>query len=151
PSATAFDTSVVVATMPTDTNPLSFFPSCNPSAQFIDDAGNFVARNPRILEARPEAFFDKHITVADPARLYFDAHLSRVRVGNGALDDLEINAGVRNLYHFHCSDRDRCCHSSSPNVSYSFQRELARASSGTLTVGLIRRPLSSGEPLRQVH
>src|SRR5271169_4559963 len=89
-SAPAFGTCVVLPAMPADADTLSLLPSGDPGAQFIDDACHFVPRNPRILNARPEAFFYKYVAVADAARLHLDEHLSRARVRNFALDDLQI-------------------------------------------------------------
>jgi hypothetical protein len=111
-SATAFETRVVVAAIPADADPLSLLPSGDLGAQFIDDAGNFVARNPRILNSRPEAFFHKHVAVANAAGLYSDPDLSSFWRRNLALDNLEIRARFRNLRRFHRFEcgLHKCCH-----------------------------------------
>jgi hypothetical protein len=68
-SSPAFGTRVVLPAMPADADTLSLLPSGDLGAQFIDDACDFVPRYPRILNSRPEAFFYKYVTVANPAGL----------------------------------------------------------------------------------
>src|SRR5713101_6411481 len=74
-SSPAFGTGVVLPAMPADADTLSLLPSGDLGAQFIDDACDFVPRNPRILNSRPEAFFYKYVAVANSAGLYLDAYL----------------------------------------------------------------------------
>src|SRR5215471_482094 len=52
-SATALKTCAVMAAVPADTDALSLLPVGDISARFVDDAHDFVSRNPGILEARP--------------------------------------------------------------------------------------------------
>src|SRR5215471_19154778 len=58
-STSALETGVVPAAVPTHADTLSFLPSGDLGTKFIDYACNFVPRNPRILNSRPEAFFHK--------------------------------------------------------------------------------------------
>jgi len=48
-----------------DPRALPLSPLLNTGAQFIDHTDNFVPRNARILNSRPEALFRKHIATAD--------------------------------------------------------------------------------------
>src|SRR5262249_13730113 len=112
------ETRVVAAAIPAYADPLSLLPSGDLGAQFIDDAGNFVARNPRILNSRREAFFHKHVAVANAAGLHFDPDLSSSWRRNLALDNLEIRARSWNLHRFHRFDSGfhKCCHSASSRI-----------------------------------
>jgi hypothetical protein len=110
-----------MAAVPADADTLSLLPRGNPGAHFINDACDFVSRNARILNARPQAFFREHVTVANTTGLYLDAHLSWTRLRNLALDDLEISSRFGNLRNLHwCRlwfDRDsERCHESSQFV-----------------------------------
>jgi hypothetical protein len=101
-STPALVTRIVLPAMPTDADALSLLPGGDLGAEFIDDAGNFVPRNPGILNSRPEAFLHKHVTVANATGLDFDPHLASAGLRNLALDDLEISSGFRNLSRHHC-------------------------------------------------
>ena len=68
---------------------------------FIDDARDFMSGNTGILNSWPSAFFREHVTVADTAGLHFDEHLSRTRLRNFVLDDLEIASRLADLYCLH--------------------------------------------------
>jgi hypothetical protein len=58
--------------MPTDADSLTWFPSRDLPANSVNAPSHFVARHPRILKAGPQALFDEHIAMANPAR--FDFH-----------------------------------------------------------------------------
>jgi hypothetical protein len=90
-----------MAAMPTDTDALTQLPLGNAVAQFVDDARDFMSRNPRILNAGPRAFDRKHVTVTNPTSLHPDPDLSRARLGDLALHDLETRAGLGNLRDLH--------------------------------------------------
>ena len=113
-AAPARETRSVMAAVPADTDALPLFPCGNVRTQFIDDARDFVSRDAGILNSGPKAFFREHIAVADATGLHFDAHLSRHRRGNLALDDLEIGTGLGNLRCLHWCDCEFCsCHCAS--------------------------------------
>src|SRR5579863_4323738 len=113
-SSPAFGTRVVLPAMPTDADTLSLLPSGDLGAQFIDDACDFVPRDPRILNSGPEAVFHEYVAVANPTSLHLDEHLSRTRLGNFTLDNLEISPRFGNLRHLHRCCRDLCtCHDAS--------------------------------------
>src|SRR5262245_2045597 len=65
--------------------------------------------NARILNARPCAFDSERVTVAYTAGLDPDAHLSRPRRSDLALNDPKLRSGLRNLCHRHRPDCDFCC------------------------------------------
>src|SRR4029077_5909741 len=125
-STPAFETRVVLPAMPADANALSPLPSGDLGAQLIDDACHLVPRHPRILDSRPEAFFHENVTVANTTGLHSNAHLSRTRFGNLALNYFETCSRLRNLCHLHRSYCDSCCHES----SFEFVRYCRKTVSG---------------------
>src|SRR5206468_667422 len=100
-SAPAFAAGIVVAAVPADAHTLTFLPGRNSSAHFINHARHFVSGNARILNSRPQAFFDEHVAVADATGLYLNAHLPRIGLRDRTLDDLEIRSRFGNLRHLH--------------------------------------------------
>src|SRR5262250_2603855 len=96
-SASALETRAVLATMPANPDALSFLPRGNTGADFIDDAGDFVSGNARILNSGPGALFREHVTVADTTGLHRDANLSCARFRNLALDNFKVSSGFGNL------------------------------------------------------
>src|SRR5437879_3852444 len=71
----------------------------------------------RELNARPQALFGEHVTVANTTCLHFDPHMSRLRLRDLALNDLEICSGTGNLRYFHRCYCNCCrCH----KFSYEF-------------------------------
>src|SRR5215472_3714472 len=87
--------------VPADANALVLLPLRTARAHRVDDACYFMSWNPRILDSGPGAFFREHVTVADTTGLNLDPHLSRLRLGNLALDDLEISTGSSDLRYLH--------------------------------------------------
>jgi hypothetical protein len=67
--------------VPAHADPLSLFPRLHVGADLVDDAGHLVARNTRVLNARPVAFLQEHVAVADAAGLDLDAHPTRFQAG----------------------------------------------------------------------
>src|SRR5262249_3851215 len=100
-STPARGTGAVMAAVPADPHALTLLPRGNTSADFIDDARHFMSGNAGILNAGPGAFFREHVTAANATRLHLNAHLSRTRLRNVALDDLEIGSRLRDLRYFH--------------------------------------------------
>lgn len=90
-----------MATVPADTHSIPYFPGRDALSQSVKLAGDFVARDPRILQARPQAFFYKDIAVADPTSLDPYPHLARARFGYIAFNQLKISAWLVNLSDFH--------------------------------------------------
>ena len=70
--------------MPTNSDPLAGGPSGDFPADRIDDAGNLMSRNSRILDAGPESLLGKGVAVANAAGLDFDTHAAIARLGDFA-------------------------------------------------------------------
>jgi len=68
--------SEVVAAVPSDADALAFLPIGDAGAGFVDDAGNFVAGNARILDAGENTVFGEMVAETDAASLDLDTHLS---------------------------------------------------------------------------
>src|SRR5215472_8245853 len=108
--------------VPAYANALSLLPLRYTGAHLIDDAGNFMTWNAGILNSRPGTFFHKQVTVADAAGLHLDAHLSRSRLRNLAVHNLEIASRLRNLRRLHwCYPDSGGCHKSSYRSQASFK------------------------------
>src|SRR5262249_18996543 len=107
-------TGAVVAAVPAHADPLPRFPPGNTGTQFIDDACDFVPWSAGILDSGQSAFFGERVAVTNTTSMYFDAHLSGTRLGNLALDDLEVSSSFWNLRYLHCCWCGCCrCHKSS--------------------------------------
>jgi hypothetical protein len=65
-----------MAAIPPDADALADFPLFHAGAEGVDDPGDFVARNARVLDGRESAFLGERIGMADTARLHFDANLA---------------------------------------------------------------------------
>ena len=94
--------------MPTDADTVPLIPVIHANSDLVDCPGDFVPRNARIRDAREQALFRHHITVANSASLDANPDFSRPRVWDLALNNLEISPGSRYLNSFHLR------HSASP-------------------------------------
>jgi hypothetical protein len=65
--------------------------------------------HPWILKPGPETFLDKSITVANPARIYFHAHLPSARVRDITLYHFPVSAGFAYLRRFHFGSHTGSC------------------------------------------
>jgi hypothetical protein len=88
-AAAAFATGVIVAAVPAHTDALAFLPGGDTGANFVDDAGYFMAWDAGILDTGPGALDGEGVTVTDATGLDFDADLSGGGAGDFAVDDLE--------------------------------------------------------------
>jgi hypothetical protein len=75
-----------MAAMPADANALPFLPCGDVVADGIDASGDFMPWHAGILQPRPETVLDKHVAVANAARLDLHAHVPSVRLRNNTLD-----------------------------------------------------------------
>src|SRR6266568_6181440 len=82
-----------VAAVPADAGTLTSFPADHPVADRVNDAGYFMSRDPRVLDARPHSLLGQGIAVADAASLNLYPHLPRAGVRYLAFNDLERSAG----------------------------------------------------------
>jgi len=71
-----------MSTMPAYAYALTVYPSSDTGAEDINPSRDFVARHTWILNARPRALFNKHITVADAAGLHPHANLPNIGLGH---------------------------------------------------------------------
>jgi hypothetical protein len=90
-----------MATVPADAHSIPYFPGRDPFPQSVKVAGDLVARDPWILQARPQPFLYKDIAVAHPTSLDLYPHLARARFGNITFNQLKISAWLVNLSDFH--------------------------------------------------
>src|SRR5690606_28546611 len=112
-AATARAAVPAMAAMPAHTHAHAFLPIGHILTHCIDDADDFVSRDTRILNAGKQACDREHVAMADPARLYFDAHVSRLDVRQIAFNDFERGIGLGDLNSFHthgASSRARSRH-----------------------------------------
>ncbi len=99
--APALEARAVLASVPADADALAPLPLRDTGAQFIDDTGDFVPWNARILNAGPRPFLNQRVAVADATGLDLDANVSRTRLRDFALDNLKIASWALNLGYFH--------------------------------------------------
>lgn len=93
-----------VAAVPTHSDPLAGFPWGDALSDRVDDSGNFVSGNARILDAGPSALFGKRIAVADTAGLDLDSHRARARLRDFAFNELKRPLrtwDLHNTHHWH--------------------------------------------------
>jgi len=93
--------SEVVAAVPSDSDALAFLPIGDARAGFVDDAGNFVAGNARVLDAGENTVFGEMVAETDAACLDLDTHLSGAGLGDFTFDEFEIAASFGNLDSLH--------------------------------------------------
>src|SRR5678815_1992042 len=94
-----------VPAMPAHTNPLAQLPASNAAAQSVDASGNFMARNPRILQTWPQPILHEQITMAYAAGLDFDPNLGFLRLWDIAFNQFPFSSWFANLCHFHALHR----------------------------------------------
>ena len=84
--------------MPAQAHALAGFEERHVGADGIDDAGDFMAGNARILDAGPMTQLGKRIAVANAAGLDANANLAGAGLGKLLLDEFECSAGGGNLH-----------------------------------------------------
>src|SRR5437870_4583752 len=89
--------SKIVAAVPSDSGALAFLPIGDARAGFVDDAGNLVAGNARVLDAGENAIFGEMVAETDAASLDLDTHLSGAGLGDFTFDKFEIAASFGDL------------------------------------------------------
>jgi hypothetical protein len=90
-----------MAAMPSDADPLPSFPIGHALSELLDNAHNFVARYPRIGNARKCPYFCESIAVTYPACLDLDQNLAHNWIWDVPLDQLEWSVGVLHLNSTH--------------------------------------------------
>jgi hypothetical protein len=75
-----------MSTMPAYAYPLTIFPGCNTHANFIDNTGDLMPRDSRILQTWPNPLLHDHVTMTNPTGLHFNADLVCSRCWDLLLD-----------------------------------------------------------------
>src|SRR5690348_4852180 len=100
----------IVSAMPAGSHSIAFLPFRYSLAHFVDDAGNFMPRNARVRDSRPEAVLQEVVAETNAAGMYFDPHLADTRSRNVALLNLKIRSRLSGNGSSHLR------HSSSPRI-----------------------------------
>ena len=87
--------------VPADSGPLTRYPSSDAVAGRIDESGDFMSRNPRVLEARPSSILGHGIAVADATSLDLYAHLASAGFRYLAFHEFQGAARASYLYDTH--------------------------------------------------
>ena len=73
-------------------------PPGNTPADRVDDSGDFVSRDPWVLDSRPHPFLYESIAVADATSLYFYTHLSSARLFDLQFNEFKGTTGTSDLH-----------------------------------------------------
>jgi hypothetical protein len=84
--------------MPAESHPLSGLEERDVSTGGIDDTGDLVTGNARILKAGPLALPGERIAVTDAASMDANPYLARARGCKSFLDELKWTAGGGDLH-----------------------------------------------------
>src|SRR5271165_1698286 len=87
--------------MPADSDALPHFPSGDARAHGVDDPGDLMSRDARVLDTRPRTLLGVFVAVADAACLHLDSYRSGNRLRNVELYELKRALGIRYLYRPH--------------------------------------------------
>ena len=90
-----------MSAVPSNADPLAFFPNANARAKFIDNTCDLVSGDARVLDTGPTALFRKRVAMADSASLHANSDVTGGWVRNFSFDKLEIRSGRANLDNFH--------------------------------------------------
>jgi hypothetical protein len=96
-AAAAGRTVITVAAVPTEAYALAWLEERHIGADRIDDAGDLMAGNARILDAGPITELGQRIAVADAAGLNPNANVAGAGIGKFSCDELKRSAGGGNL------------------------------------------------------
>src|SRR3954467_7442379 len=105
-----------MTTVPADADPFASLPPDYAGADRVHPSSDLVSRNSRQLHPGERGCLDHRVAVADAARLDLDADLSRSRLGDLALHDLERAICPGNLHGLHGR------HRSSPGAPFSITK-----------------------------
>src|SRR2546423_3657114 len=87
--------------MPTNSNSLARAPTDNAFANLINDSGDLMSRNSRILKTRIKPFLGQRVAMADATRLDLDPHLTVAGRRNLSFDKFKGTIRPGNLYGSH--------------------------------------------------
>jgi hypothetical protein len=102
-----------MSSVPPDSDPLAAGPSRDAGADSIDDAGDLMSGDARVLHARPESLRREGVAVTNAARLHPDAYASWSGSRNLAFDHFEAALRPTHLHDTHV----RHWSSRSPNIA----------------------------------
>ena len=97
-----------VSAVPTDADPLALGPADDAGADRIDDSGDLMSRNSRVLNTREGPFLGQRVAMADAARLDLDAYPPGGRLRNLSFDKLKGTIRLSNMHDAHLR---HCCSS----------------------------------------
>jgi hypothetical protein len=81
--------------------PLFLCPSHNAWANSVNDSGNFMSRDPRVLNAGPQSILGHDITVTDATSIDLYSHMAGTGLWDLAFNKLKGAAGTSDLYCTH--------------------------------------------------
>jgi hypothetical protein len=99
-AATGITISAVPA-VPADSDPLALYPSDNAYADRVNYSGDFMSRNPRVLDTRPHSLLGHGITVANSTSLNLYTHMPGTRICDLAFNEFKWAAGTSYLNDSH--------------------------------------------------
>ena len=87
-----------MAAVPAEAHTLAGLKERHIGTDGVDDPGNFMAGNARILDAGPMTQLGKRIAMADAAGLNANANVAGAGIGKLLLDEFECSAGGGDLH-----------------------------------------------------
>jgi len=90
-----------VSAMPADADSLAWCPSNDACPHCVDNSGDLMSRNTRVLDARPGSFLCERITVANATSFNLDTHRSGAGLWNLTLDNFKRPIWASNLHNMH--------------------------------------------------
>jgi hypothetical protein len=90
-----------VTAVPADSDSLAFCPSNNAWANSVNDSGDFMSRDPRVLNARPQSVLGHDIAVTDSASVDLYAHMANAGLCDLAFNKFKRAASTRDLHCMH--------------------------------------------------
>jgi hypothetical protein len=90
-----------VPAVPADPDPLALCPSNNACANSVNDAGYFMSRDPRVLNARPQSILDHDIAVTDATCINLYSHMADAGLRDLAFNKFKGTARASDLHYTH--------------------------------------------------
>ena len=86
-----------VSAMPTDSDPLTLGPAHDACADRINNSGNLMSRDSRVLNTWEGTLLGQRVAVADATRLDLDAYPPGGRLRNFTFDKFKLTIRLSNL------------------------------------------------------
>jgi len=90
-----------VAAVPADSDPLALRPSGDACAHRVNDSGDFMSWDPRVLNAWPRSLLGHGIAVTDSTSLNLDAHVSNAGLRDFAFNNFKGSIRASDLHDTH--------------------------------------------------